>query len=165
MRKLAIEQLQNFEIDPVEKIAIYDKYKIDGSLLLREYKRLCMRKGQMSTEEGEIVKLPTVLGIYQARERAIRSAAEKGRRNPTPADANEEELEQILIEIFNLNICSSAGLLHGANNQGSSGDTNRQNIVSINDSTQQNARGITNGSHWQTGSVSQGLLPESHFAN
>jgi hypothetical protein len=78
MKELAVEQLQNLEIDPVEKIAIYDKYEIDRSLLLREYKRLCMREGQMSTEEGEVVKLPTVLSIYQARERVFRSAAGKG---------------------------------------------------------------------------------------
>lgn len=148
MKELAIEQLQNLEIDPVEKIAIYDKYGIDRSLLLREYKRLCTREGQMSTEEGEKVKLPTVLGIYQARERAIRSAVAMGRRNPTPADADEEELENILIDIFNLNIHSSAGALHDANGQMPSGDTNRQisNTASIDDSSQQNARGTTSRS-------------------
>lgn len=135
MKELAVEQLQNLEIDPVEKIFIYDKYDINRSLLLREYKRLCTREGQMSTEEGEMVKLPTVLGIYQARERAIRSAAGKERRNPTPADVDEEELEKILIDIFNLNIRSNSGSLPGASNQGQS------NSASIDNSSQPNASG------------------------
>jgi hypothetical protein len=162
MKELAVEQLQNLEIDPVEKIAIYDKYEIDRSLLLREYKRLCTREGQMSTEEGEVVKLPTVLGIYQARERAFRSAAGKGYHNPTPADADEEELERIVIDIFNLNICPSAGSQLGANNQMLSGDTSHQNArlqgqsnsASTNMFPQPSADGTT-GSSSRTGSVSR----------
>jgi hypothetical protein len=162
MKELAVEQLQNLEIDPVEKIAIYDKYEIDRSLLLREYKRLCTREGQMSTEEGEVVKLPTVLGIYQARERAFRSAAGKGYHNPTPADADEEELERILIDIFNLDICPSAGSQHGANNQMLSGDTSHQNArlqgqsnsASTNMFPQPSADGTT-GSSSRAGSVSR----------
>ncbi|OAX41826.1 hypothetical protein K503DRAFT_780367 [Rhizopogon vinicolor AM-OR11-026] len=158
MKELAVEQLQSLEIDPVEKVTIYDKYGIDRSLLLREYKRLCTREGQMSTEEGEKVKLPTVLGIYQARERAIRSAAGKEHRNPTPADADEEELEKILIDIFNLNICPSVGLLDGASNQTPSGDTNRQIAQSQGQSnsafTQPDAYRTTSRSSW-TDSSSQ----------
>lgn len=161
MKELAVEQLQNLEIDPVEKISIYDKYDIDRSLLLREYKRLCMREGQMSTEEGEMVKLPTVLGIYQARERAFRSAARKVGRDPTPADVDEEELEKILIDIFNLNIRSSSGSLRGASNQTPSGNTNCQgmqsqgqsNSASVDDSSPPNASGTT-GRLSRTGSVS-----------
>ncbi|OJA19201.1 hypothetical protein AZE42_09854 [Rhizopogon vesiculosus] len=158
MKELAVEQLQSLEIDPVEKITIYDKYGIDKSLLLREYKRLCTREGQMSTEEGEKVKLPTVLGIYQARERAIRSAAGKERRNPTPADADEEELEKILIDIFNLNIRPNIGSLNGASNQTPSGDTNRQIAQSQGQSnsafTQPDAYRTTSRSSW-TDSSSQ----------
>ncbi|KAG1842887.1 hypothetical protein DFJ58DRAFT_854871 [Suillus subalutaceus] len=103
MRKLAIEQLQNLKMDPVEKIAIYNKYDIDRSLLLPEYKHLCTREGQMSIEEGEKVGLLTVLAIHQARERAMTSAVANERRGLTHADVDDEELEQILRDIFNLN--------------------------------------------------------------
>ncbi|KAG2363216.1 hypothetical protein BDR07DRAFT_1375941 [Suillus spraguei] len=126
MKKLAIEQLQHLEMDPVEKIAIYNKYEIDRSLLLSEYKHLCTREGQMSIEEGEKVGILTVLAIHQARERAMKSAVEKGRGNMTPADVDDEELEQILKDVFNLNQDSTTGSRHGADVQMSSGNTDRR---------------------------------------
>ncbi|KAG1741726.1 hypothetical protein EDB19DRAFT_1850935 [Suillus lakei] len=102
MKKLAVDQLQNLDIEPIEKITTYDKYHIDKSLLLPAYKLLCKRAGRMSIEEGEQLKLHTVLGIQEARERAIRSAAEGGCLSPTSADAGDEELERILIDVFSL---------------------------------------------------------------
>lgn len=114
MRKLAIEQLQNLKMDPVEKIAIYNKYEIDRSLLLPEYKHLCTREGRMSIEEGEKVGLLTVLAIHQARERAMTSAVANERRGLTHADVDDEELEQILRDIFNLNEDFTTGSQLGA---------------------------------------------------
>ncbi|KAG1848948.1 hypothetical protein DFJ58DRAFT_795563 [Suillus subalutaceus] len=111
MKKLAIDELQSFDIEPVEKITTYDRYQIDRSLLLPAYKLLCKRAGRMSIEEGEQLKLHTVLGIQEARERAIRSAAESGCRSPTSADVGDEELDKILIDVFSLKG-------HNANRQG-----------------------------------------------
>ncbi|KAG2033095.1 hypothetical protein BDR03DRAFT_968446 [Suillus americanus] len=111
MKKLAIDELQNFDIEPIEKITTYDRYQIDRSLLLPAYKLLCKRAGRMSIEEGEQLKLHTVLGIQEARERAIRSAAESGCRSPTSADVGDEELDKILIDVFSLKG-------HTANRQG-----------------------------------------------
>jgi len=104
MKKLAVDELQNIDMEPVEKIATYDKYAIDKVLLLPAYKHLCKRASRISAEEGEHIKMPTVLGIQEARERAIRSAAESGCRSPTSADADDQTLEKILNEVFNLNV-------------------------------------------------------------
>ncbi|KAG1722786.1 uncharacterized protein EDB91DRAFT_1174146 [Suillus paluster] len=103
MKKLAVDELQNLDIEPVEKIITYDKYNINKSLLLPAFKLLCKRPNRMSTEEGEQLKMHTVLGIHEARERAIRRAAESGCLSPTSADADDEELEKILNDVFNLN--------------------------------------------------------------
>ncbi|KAG2098759.1 uncharacterized protein F5147DRAFT_713727 [Suillus discolor] len=111
MKKLAVDELQKLDIEPIEKITTYDRYQIDKSLLLPAYKLLCKRAGRMSIVEGEQLKLHTVLGIQEARERAIRSAAEGGCRSPTSADADDEELERILIDVFGLKG-------HNANRQG-----------------------------------------------
>ncbi|KAG0695650.1 hypothetical protein DFH29DRAFT_954587, partial [Suillus ampliporus] len=104
MKKLAVDELQNLEIEPVEKITIYDKYHIDKLLLLPAFKLLCKRPSRMSTEEGEQLKMHTVLGIHEAHERDVISTGESGCRSPTSADADDEELEKILNEVFNLNI-------------------------------------------------------------
>ncbi|KAG2096702.1 uncharacterized protein F5147DRAFT_716086 [Suillus discolor] len=128
MRELAIDQLQNLKIDPVEKIAIYNKYEIDRSLLLPEYKHLCTRQGQMSIEEGEKVGLFTVLAIHQARERAMNSAVAKECRSPTLADVDDEKLEEILKDIFNLNQNSTTASRRGADIHAPSGDTDSQGV-------------------------------------
>ncbi|KAG2033096.1 hypothetical protein BDR03DRAFT_1002257 [Suillus americanus] len=78
MKQLAVDELQKLEIEPIEKITTYDRYNIDKSLLLPAYKLLCKRASRMSAEEGERLKMPTILGIHEARERALRSAAESG---------------------------------------------------------------------------------------
>ncbi|KAG1767080.1 hypothetical protein EDD22DRAFT_876370 [Suillus occidentalis] len=129
MKKLAIERLQSLKIDPIEKIIIYNKYEIDRSLLLPEYKHLCTREGQMSIEEGEKVGMLTVLAIHQARDRAYKSAVAKRRQRTTSADADvvidEEELEQILRDVFNLNRDSATGSRR-AGARAPLGDTNQQ---------------------------------------
>jgi hypothetical protein len=107
MKKLAVDELQNLEIDPVEKIVTYDKYQVDRSLLIPAYKLLSKRANRMSTEEGEQLKMPTVLGLQEVRERAIRSAAEGGCTSPTSADADDGVLEKLLIEVFNLSATNS----------------------------------------------------------
>ncbi|KAG1741724.1 hypothetical protein EDB19DRAFT_709925 [Suillus lakei] len=103
MKRHAVDELQNLDIEPAEKIAMYNRYNIDKSLLLPEYKFLCKRASQMSIEEGEQLELHTVLRIHEARERAISSAAERGCCFPTSADADDKELEKILTDVFNLN--------------------------------------------------------------
>ncbi|KAJ8597154.1 hypothetical protein M405DRAFT_877155 [Rhizopogon salebrosus TDB-379] len=102
IKQLAVDELQKLEIDPVERIVTYDKYEVDRSLLLPAFKLLCKRTNRMSNEEGEQLKMPTVLGLYEVRERAIRSAAESGHRSPTSADAEDGVLEQFLNEVFSL---------------------------------------------------------------
>ncbi|KAG2068150.1 hypothetical protein BDR04DRAFT_792080 [Suillus decipiens] len=119
MKKLAVAELQKLDIEPIEKITMYDKYDIDKSLLLPAYKLLCKRASRMSDEEGEQLKMPTVLGILEARERAPRSAAEAGCRSPTSADADDEELDKILTDVFNLS--SRATNQQGAPSQVKSG--------------------------------------------
>ncbi|KAG2147814.1 uncharacterized protein EDB93DRAFT_1250329 [Suillus bovinus] len=136
MKKLAIDELQKLEIEPIEKITTYDKYQIDQSLLLPAYKLLCKRAGRMSIEEGEQLKLHTVLGIQEARERAIRSAAEGGCRSPTSADVADEELERILVDVFSLKG-------HTANRQGAPPPANEVPIVQT---PKPPVNGATNGS-------------------
>ncbi|KAG2054363.1 hypothetical protein BDR06DRAFT_955336 [Suillus hirtellus] len=110
MQKLAIDELEQLDIEPIEKITMYNRYGIDKLLLLPAYKLLCRRTTRITDEEGEQLGVPTLLRIFEARERAG-SAAERrrtgqmqGRRaGATSADADDEELEQILIDVFELN--------------------------------------------------------------
>lgn len=147
MKKLAVDELQKLEIDPVEKIVTYDKYQVDKSLLLPAYKLLCKRTIRMSTEEGEQLKMHTVLGLQEVRERAITSAAESGCRSPTSADADDGVLEKILNEVFNLNT-------HPTNGQAAKSQA-QPNSVPIINTPKPDANG-TASKVFASGSVSPG---------
>ncbi|KAG2755139.1 hypothetical protein P692DRAFT_20869738 [Suillus brevipes Sb2] len=137
MKKLAVDELQKLDIEPVEKIVTYDRYNIDRSLLLPAFKLLCKRASRMSAEEGEQLKMPIVLGIHEARERAIRSAAESGCLSPTSADADDEELERILNDVFTLNS-------HATNRQGVQSQVTPDPVPIIK-TPKPNLNGTTNG--------------------
>jgi hypothetical protein len=154
MKKLAVDELQKLDIEPVEKIVTYDRYNIDRSLLLPAFKLLCKRASRMSAEEGEQLKMPIVLGIHEARERAIRSAAESGCLSPTSADADDEELERILNDVFTLNS-------HATNRQGVQSQVTPDPVPIIK-TPKPNLNGTTNGNGSSApGSVSRSFLFEA----
>lgn len=101
VRDLAVRQLQKLDMNPVERIIIYNKYNLDKSLLLPAYIRLC-KQSSRSVEDGRRLGMPTVLKINEAREYAQRSAAEQGCHSPTSADAEDQELVEILRDVFGL---------------------------------------------------------------
>jgi hypothetical protein len=102
VRDLAVRQLQKLDMKPVERIVTYDKYNLDKSLLLPAYTLLCKQPSR-SVEDGKRLGMPTVLKINEARECAQRLAAEQGCPSPTSADAEDQELVEILKDVFDLN--------------------------------------------------------------
>ncbi|KAG2340331.1 hypothetical protein BDR05DRAFT_890231 [Suillus weaverae] len=101
VRDLAVRQLQKLDMKPVERIITYDKYNLDKSLLLPAYILLCKQPSR-SVEDGKRLGMPTVLKINEAREYAQRFAAEQGCHSPTSADAEDQELVEILKDVFGL---------------------------------------------------------------
>lgn len=102
VRDLAVRQLQKLDMKPVERIITYDKYNLDKSLLLPAYTLLCKQPSR-SVEDGKQLGMPTVLKISEARECAQKIAAERGCHSPTSADADDEELAEILRSVFGMN--------------------------------------------------------------
>ncbi|KAG2136384.1 uncharacterized protein EDB93DRAFT_1091806 [Suillus bovinus] len=154
IKQLAIDELQKLNIEPVEKITIYDKYQIDRSLLLSAYKFLCKRASHISEEEGERLRMPTVLRIYEARERAYGGPAENRIRNPISAGAGDEELEKILIDVFSLKG-------HATNGQDAQPPV-KSDDVPIMQTPKPHVNGATNGHKTPaSGSVSKNVLLET----
>ncbi|KAG2098758.1 uncharacterized protein F5147DRAFT_839599 [Suillus discolor] len=141
LKKLAIDELEKLDIEPIEKITTYNRHNIDKLLLLPAYKLLCKRTTRITDEEGEQLKIPTLLRIFEARERA-RSAAAGRRAGLTSADADDEELENVLIDVFELN--SRTTNQQGAQSQARSDATSTPNV-----------NGAANG-HRPSGSGSNG---------
>ncbi|KAG6329491.1 hypothetical protein ID866_9596 [Astraeus odoratus] len=102
MRNLAISQLECISLDPVDKIALYKEHKVDGRLLIPSYIELCRSPTLPSPAEGERLKMETVLRLAAARERALMRAVERGCITPTSADVEDDELESIISDVFEL---------------------------------------------------------------
>jgi hypothetical protein len=92
IEQLCIRELENLPIPPVEKIQIYQDFKIDRSRLLSSFAELTMRRTPLSLEEGQKVGLETALQIARARELS-RGAHTK---------LNEAELRSVIRDTFEL---------------------------------------------------------------
>jgi hypothetical protein len=93
IRELAIKQLLEHKIEPVEKIELEHKYKITRQWAYDAYIDLCSRRPPLTSEEAERLGIETATLINQARERLEKS----GRNKP-------KEVAKVVCHIFgNLN--------------------------------------------------------------
>ncbi|KAH8996791.1 hypothetical protein EDB92DRAFT_1528312 [Lactarius akahatsu] len=70
VEKLCIRELENLSIPPVEKIELYQEFKINQSLLHSSYVALTTRPEPLDVKEGNKLGLDTSLTIARARELA-----------------------------------------------------------------------------------------------
>lgn len=52
VKSLACRELERFEIEPVQKIDLYQRYEIDRKLLIPSYSKLTFRLEPLSLKEG-----------------------------------------------------------------------------------------------------------------
>ncbi|KAN0081374.1 hypothetical protein V8E55_008998 [Tylopilus felleus] len=104
VKELSVRELEKIEIEPVEKIAIYHDNTISRLYLLPSYIAVCKRDKPLTFSEGMKLGMETVLRVAEARERLRLQASESGIRTPTFEDFEDEEVEVLIREIFNLGI-------------------------------------------------------------
>jgi len=68
VENLCVRELENLPLLPVERIRIYQQFKLDRMLLLEPFVQLTIRAEPLSLEEGQGLGLETCLFIAQARE-------------------------------------------------------------------------------------------------
>ncbi|KAG6381999.1 hypothetical protein JVT61DRAFT_630 [Boletus reticuloceps] len=102
VKELSVRELEKLEIEPIEKIAIYHKFNISRLYLVPSYIAVCKRDKSLSFSEGMNLGMETVLRIAEARERLRLQASESGVRSPTFEDFEDNEVETLVREIFNL---------------------------------------------------------------
>lgn len=89
-------------MDPVDKIELYQRCKVDSQLLIPSYSALVNRLEPLSIHEGRRLTLETALLIATARECARGKAVESGRHSPTVASVSSEHMVSIITEVFGL---------------------------------------------------------------
>lgn len=75
VENLCIRELENLSLPPVERIRIYQRFKIDKMLLLEPFAQLSIRMEPLSLEEGRTLGLDTCLRIARARELCRRAGS------------------------------------------------------------------------------------------
>ena len=95
VEKLCIRELGKKDIDPVEKIELYQYYNLSPNLLQSSFVQLTIRPETLSIEEGERLGIRTSIRLAQARERA---------RDPNLAaiTLEESEVQPVIEEVFEL---------------------------------------------------------------
>ena len=99
MEQLCIRELEKLTISPVEKIHIYQTFKLDRKLLLKSYMELTTRSDPLDLEEGHKLGIDTSLQIARAREHARGSDSNK---RSFSAQLRESELLLLVQRTFGL---------------------------------------------------------------
>ncbi|KAG6813760.1 hypothetical protein H0H92_007712 [Tricholoma furcatifolium] len=93
IRELSIKELGKFEIDPIEKIELQQKYQVKRQWAWSAFNALCSRPNGLDVVEGRRLGVETIINIS-----AVREKLEKwGRKKP-------EEVRKAVAEIFELDL-------------------------------------------------------------
>ncbi|KAI0292799.1 hypothetical protein BC826DRAFT_1105392 [Russula brevipes] len=99
VERLCVRELDKLQIPAVEKIQLYQDFKLDKSTLGVSFAELTIRPGLVSLEEGYKLGMETALQIMRAREsyRGLYS-----RPRPSAAQLKDSVLPSLIREIFSV---------------------------------------------------------------
>lgn len=97
IKQMACRYLEDFTLDPIRKIELYQAYDVDKRLLIPAYTELVNRLEPLSLEEGRRLTLETALLIATARECA-RGKLQSGKHTPVSASVKPDAMVDIIKE-------------------------------------------------------------------
>jgi hypothetical protein len=104
VKELALRELEQLVIPPLQKIVIYHSYGIDRRLLLAAYTAFAVRDEPITLEEGQELGLETAIHLARARE-FVRAPASGGKRIKdarSPVNVAGAELDALIRDMFRL---------------------------------------------------------------
>lgn len=94
IERLCIRELGKLEIEPVEKIELYQSFQLNPNLLHSSFVELVIRPQPLSIAEGERLTLSTSIKLAEARERA---------RDPDMSiTLQESDVQPVIEDVFGL---------------------------------------------------------------
>ncbi|KAF8483647.1 hypothetical protein DFH94DRAFT_690122 [Russula ochroleuca] len=104
VKALAVRELENLGVPPLQKIVLYQTYAIDRKLLKPALTALTMRDEPLSIEEGRELSLETALELAKAREiaRAPVFTNKKAGNPRSPVNLAGVELDALIKDVFHL---------------------------------------------------------------
>ena len=104
VKELAVRELEQLTIPPLQKIVIYHSYALDRRLLQAAYMAFATRDESITIEEGHELGLETSLQLARARE-LVRAPASGGKRIKdahSPVNVAGADLDELIRDIFRL---------------------------------------------------------------
>ncbi len=101
VKALAFREIEKIDIELVDRIELYQRLSVDAAVLLPLYAKLCEREEMLTMEESVQLGMATAIHIFHARER-LRSGIRSGMKSPLPNDVGQEEVMDVVSDVFNL---------------------------------------------------------------
>ena len=101
VEQLCIRELERLALSPVDRIEIYQRHKLDDTLLIDSFEELTTREDPIGMDEGLKLGLRTSLKIACAREKS-RGPDTGGLRSPSTVRLSPTDLRGLISEIFQL---------------------------------------------------------------
>lgn len=112
VERLCVRELEKLSIPPVEKIQLYQDFKIDANLLHGSYVALTIRSEPLDVDEGNKLGLSTSLNIARARELARAPDGTTDLFGSATAQLQESEVQSVVRNIFGLQEPASAPVMN-----------------------------------------------------
>ena len=101
VEELCIRELEKLKLSPVDRIHIYQRHKLDETLLIDSFEELTTREVPIGMDEGYKLGLKTSLQIACAREMS-RGPDTGGLRSPSTVRLSPTDLRGLISDIFKL---------------------------------------------------------------
>ena len=96
---LCVRELEALPIQPIEKICIYQRFRLDRTLLVKSFAKLTIRPETLTLDEGGRLGLETSLQIAQAREL---SRGQRSGSRSSSIQLQESEIHSVIRDVFKL---------------------------------------------------------------
>jgi len=105
VKELAIKYLESRDMDPIQRINLYQANKLPEKYLFRLYMQVACRPDLLSIEESRTLNLETLVLIHQARERLrVQPSADKPHLSPIRTDLGHADVIGIVAQTFNISL-------------------------------------------------------------
>ena len=103
VEQLCIRELGRLALSPVDRIHIYQRHKLDETLLIDSFEELTTREDPIGMDEGYKLGLKTSLQIACAREKSRGpDTGTGGLRSPSTVRLSPTDLRGLISEIFQI---------------------------------------------------------------
>ncbi|KAF9445064.1 hypothetical protein P691DRAFT_806196 [Macrolepiota fuliginosa MF-IS2] len=128
VKKLAIEYLEKFEMDTVQRIVLYQNNSVSEKYLYPLYEKLASREERLRLDESKALGLETLVLVHEARERLRAPPSGNRLLSPVRPGIGPADIIEIVSSTFNISLADTnaePGKSGGGPNKPGQGDKSK----------------------------------------